>query len=311
MIANFLKHEGNVLSNGFILDIKRYAIHDGPGIRTTVFLKGCPLSCQWCHNPESQRERPEILYYEERCTLCGACASVCKHGAIGVVDDHLTLDQSLCVGCGDCVRACPNDARKLAGRVMSVDQVVLEIVKDTLFYEESGGGVTLSGGEPLMQAEFTRDIAARCHELDIHSALDTSGYAPEEALIKVAGVIDLFLYDVKTLDDATHLAHTGVSNRSILRNLRMLDDMRKRIWIRFPLVPGVNDDEHSLSDLIDLICSLRAVESLQVLPYHRAGAGKYQRLGREYAFLETEEPSGEDAAAYLAKGTGLPMWIGG
>ena len=296
---------------GTVLDIKRYAIHDGPGIRTTVFLKGCRLSCKWCHNPESQRERPEILYYEERCTLCGACVSACEHGAIGVMGDRLTLDQSLCVGCGACVRVCPNGARELAGRAMSVEQVVSEVVKDTLFYEESGGGVTLSGGEPLMQAEFTRDIAVRCHELDIHTSLDTSGYAPEKELMKVAGTIDLFLYDIKVVDDAIHLAHTGVSNRGILRNLRMLDEMRKRIWIRFPLVPGVNDDEQSLSDLIDLIGSLRAVEAVQVLPYHRAGEGKYRRLGREYAFLGTEEPSGEDAAAYLAKETGLPVRIGG
>lgn len=296
---------------GTVLDIKRYAIHDGPGIRTTVFLKGCRLSCKWCHNPESQRERPEILYYVDRCTLCGACVSACEHGAIGVMGDRLTLDQSLCVGCGACVRVCPNGARELAGRAMSVEQVVSEVVKDTLFYEESGGGVTLSGGEPLMQAEFTRDIAVRCHELDIHTALDTSGYAPEKELMKVAGTIDLFLYDIKVVDDAIHRAYTGVSNRGILRNLRMLDEMRKRIWIRFPLVPGVNDDEQSLSDLIDLIGSLRAVEAVQVLPYHRAGAGKYRRLGREYAFLGTEEPSGEDAAAYLAKETGLPVRIGG
>ena len=296
---------------GTVLDIKRYAIHDGPGIRTTVFLKGCRLSCKWCHNPESQRERPEILYYVDRCTLCGACVSACEHGAIGVMGDRLTLDQSLCVGCGACVRVCPNGARELAGRAMSVEQVVSEVVKDTLFYEESGGGVTLSGGEPLMQAEFTRDIAVRYHELDIHTSLDTSGYAPEKELMKVAGTIDLFLYDIKVVDDAIHLAHTGVSNRGILRNLRMLDEMRKRIWIRFPLVPGVNDDEQSLSDLIDLIGSLRAVEAVQVLPYHRAGEGKYRRLGREYAFLGTEEPSGEDAAAYLAKETGLPVRIGG
>ena len=296
---------------GTVLDIKRYAIHDGPGIRTTVFLKGCRLSCKWCHNPESQRERPEILYYVDRCTLCGACVSACEHGAIGVMGDRLTLDQSLCVGCGACVRVCPNGARELAGRAMSVEQVVSEVVKDTLFYEESGGGVTLSGGEPLMQAEFTRDIAVRCHELDIHTALDTSGYAPEKELMKVAGTIDLFLYDIKVVDDAIHRAYTGVSNRGILRNLRMLDEMRKRIWIRFPLVPGVNDDEQSLSDLIDLIGSLRAVEAVQVLPYHRAGEGKYRRLGREYAFLGTEEPSGEDAAAYLAKETGLPVRIGG
>ena len=310
-MAKFLKDKGDALNDGSTFDIKRYAIHDGPGIRTTVFLKGCRLSCKWCHNPESQRERPEILYYVDRCTLCGACVSACEHGAIGVMGDRLTLDQSLCVGCGACVRVCPNGARELAGREMSVEQVVSEVVKDTLFYEESGGGVTLSGGEPLMQAEFTRDIAVRCHELDIHTALDTSGYAPEKELMKVAGTIDRFLYDIKVVDDAIHRAYTGVSNRGILRNLRMLDEMRKRIWIRFPLVPGVNDDEQSLSDLIDLIGSLRAVEAVQVLPYHRAGEGKYRRLGREYAFLGTEEPSGEDAAAYLAKETGLPVRIGG
>ncbi len=296
---------------GRILDIKCYAIHDGPGIRTTVFLKGCPLSCEWCHNPESQRERSEILYYEDRCTLCGACISACKHGAISPDGERLVLDQSLCIGCGDCVNVCPNGARELAGREMSVEQVVKEVVKDTLFYEESGGGVTFSGGEPLMQAEFVRAVAARCHELDIHTALDTSGYASESELMKAAKVIDLFLYDIKVVDDAVHLAHTGVSNRSILHNLRVLNEMRKRIWIRFPLLPGVNDDERSLSDLVDLLAPLRAVEAIQVLPYHRAGAGKYRRLGREYIFAKTEEPSGKDVATYLAKGTALTVRIGG
>ena len=296
---------------GTILDIKRYAIHDGPGIRTTIFLKGCPLSCEWCHNPESQRERPEILYYEERCTLCGACVVACNQGAIEISDERLTLNQSLCIGCGQCVAACPNSARELAGREMSVEQVVFEIAKDTLFYEESSGGVTFSGGEPLMQADFVRAIAARCVELDIHTALDTSGYAPEAELLKVADVIDLFLYDVKTLDDAAHLVYTGVSNRSILRNLRTIDELGKRIWIRYPLVPGVNDDERSLSDLLDLIVSLKSVERVNILPYHRAGAGKYARLGREYMFARTEEPSGEEAASYIAKGTDLPVRIGG
>jgi len=296
---------------GTILNIKRYAIHDGPGIRTTVFLKGCPLFCEWCHNPESQRKRPEILYYKDQCTLCGACISACKQGAIGVVGDHLTLDQSLCIGCGDCVNVCPNGARELAGQEMSVERVVKEVVKDTLFYEESGGGVTFSGGEPLLQANFVRAAASRCHRLDIHTALDTSGYASESELMKVADVIDLFLYDIKVVDDAVHLTHTGVSNRNILRNLRVLNEMRKRIWIRFPLVPGVNDDERSLSDLVDLLAPLHAVEAIQVLPYHRAGAGKYSRLGREYTLAETEEPSGEDVATYLAKGTGLAVQIGG
>ncbi len=296
---------------GTVLDIKRYAIHDGPGIRTTVFLKGCPLSCEWCHNPESQRDRPEILYYAERCTLCGTCISACKQGAISVVNHHLALDQSLCIGCGNCVGVCPNGARELAGREMGVDQIVSEVIKDTLFYEESGGGVTFSGGEPLVQADFVRATASHCQRLDIHTALDTSGYASESDLMKVAGVIDLFLYDVKAVDDAVHLAYTGVSNRSILRNLRALDEMQKRIWIRFPLVPGVNDDEHSLSDFADLIASLKSVEGVQVLPYHRAGAAKYARLGREYTFSRTEEPSGEKEAAYLAKKTGLPVRIGG
>ena len=296
---------------GTILDIKRYAIHDGPGIRTTVFLKGCPLSCEWCHNPESQRARPEILYYEERCTLCEACVSACKQGALEVVGDRLQLDQSLCIGCGDCVPVCPNGARELTGRQMNVEQVVSEIVKDTLFYEESGGGVSFSGGEPLMQADFVRAVAARCVELDIHTALDTSGFAPEAELMKVADVIDLFLYDIKTLDDAAHIAYTGVSNRSILRNLRNIDEMGKQIWIRYPLVPGVNDVERSLMDLIALVTSLKSVERVNVLPYHRAGAGKYARLGREYNFSRTEEPSGEEAASYIAERIDLPVRIGG
>ena len=243
--------------------------------------------------------------------MCGACVSACKRGAIEIVDDHLVLDQSLCVGCGDCVNVCPNGARELVGRVMSVEQVVAEIVKDTLFYEESGGGVTLSGGEPLMQADFVRAIAARCVDLDIHTVLDTSGYAPEEELMKVVDVIDLFLYDVKTVDDAVHIVYTGVSNRSILRNLSSLDALGKRIWIRLPLVPGVNDDERSLSNFVDLVASTKSVEGVQVLPYHRAGAGKYRRLGREYNLLGTEEPSGEDVASYLAKNTELPVRIGG
>ena len=296
---------------GTVLDIKRYAIHDGPGIRTTVFLKGCPLSCEWCHNPESQRERPEILYYEERCTLCGACVSSCTQGAIRIADDRLTLDQSLCIGCGDCVAACPNGARELAGRRMSVGQVIAEVDKDTLFYEESGGGVTFSGGEPLMQADFVRAVALRCAELEIHTALDTSGYASKEELMKVANVIDLFLYDVKTMDNAAHIAYTGVPNRTIIENLRTLDELGKRIWIRYPLVPGVNDDERSLLDLIDLITSMKSVERVNVLPYHRAGAGKYTRLGREYLFSGTEEPSAEDAASYIARRTDFPVLIGG
>jgi len=296
---------------GTILDIKRYAIHDGPGIRTTVFLKGCPLSCEWCHNPESQRGRPEILYYEERCTVCGACISACKQGAISMAGDHMAINQSLCTGCGDCVAACTNGARELAGRKVSVEDVVSEIIKDTLFYEESTGGVTFSGGEPLMQADFVRAAAAQCKDLDIHTALDTSGYAQESKLMKVVDVIDLFLYDVKMVDDAVHLAYTGVSNRSILRNLRILDELRKRVWIRFPLVPGVNDDERSLRALAELIASLSSVEEVQVLPYHRAGARKYARLGREYMLAHTEEPRGEAAASYLAKATGLPVRIGG
>lgn len=296
---------------GTILDIKRYAIHDGPGIRTTVFLKGCPLACAWCHNPESQRARPEIIYYEDRCTLCASCIPACSNRAISMREGRLLLDQSLCIGCGDCVSVCPNKARELAGRNMTVKQVTDELVKDTLFYEESGGGVTFSGGEPLMQADFVWTVGERCHDLDIHTALDTSGYAPREALIAVADVIDLFLYDIKTVDNAVHLAYTGVPNVNIIRNLRMLDEMGKRIWIRFPLIPGLNDDEQSLSNLADLITSLTAVEEVRVLPYHRAGAAKYARLGREYMFTHTKEPSGEDEAAYLAERTGLSVRVGG
>jgi len=265
-------------ATGIVFDLKKYAVHDEPGIRTTVFLKGCTLRCWWCHNPESQKLAVETI------------TQISRRNSLG-------LSYS--------------ETKDVFGKEVTVEDIMREIDKDVSFYDESGGGVTFSGGEPLMQADFVRAVAARCAELDINTALDTSGYAPEAELLKVADVIDPFLYDIKTLDDAAHLAYTGVSNRSILRNLRTIDKLGKRIWIRYPLVPGVNDDERSLSALLDLIVSLKSVERVNILPYHRAGAGKYARLGREYMFAKTEEPSGEEAASYIARGTDLPVRIGG
>jgi len=289
------------VTQGTIFDIKRYAIHDGPGIRTTIFFKGCPLTCMWCHNPESHVLKPEILYWEERCIQCGACVEACPEEALTWKDGGLDTDRSRCNGCGTCVSVCPAGARELAGRTVTVDNVMHEVKKDTLFYEESGGGITLSGGEPLAQPEFCLALLQRCRSLGIKTALDTSGYAPEETLLAIAEFVDLFLYDLKSMDEKRHRAYTGVSNTEILRNLKQLDKLGKRIWIRFPLIPGINDDLDHVTRLGEFVATLSSVEAIHVLPYHRGGAAKRSRLGWTDPPSSLTPPTGKMTDAVLAR----------
>ena len=276
---------------GRIFDIKRFAVHDGPGIRTTVFLKGCSLRCRWCHNPESQSAERELMFRCDRCVRCGRCAAVCTHGAVTLVDGRPVTDRERCTGCGDCVATCPARARSVVGVSMTVAEALAEIEKDTLFYDQSSGGVTLSGGEPLDQPGFARALLRDCRALRIHTALDTSGYAKTDALVAVAEHVDLFLYDIKLIDNARHLAETGVSNRLILENLRVLDRRGERIWLRLPLVPGINDDAEALAELKEFVATLRSVEALQILPYHRTGEAKLEGLGRDGAIHPASVPS--------------------
>jgi pyruvate formate lyase activating enzyme len=299
---------------GSVFDIKRFALHDGPGIRTTVFLKGCPMRCLWCHNPESQRREADLLMRADRCVGCGACVSACPEEAVRIEAGVAVTNRGRCVGCGACVPACPVGAREVLGRTRTVDEVLAEIEKDVLFYDESGGGVTLSGGEPLAQPEFTLALLQACRERGIHTAVDTCGVAPAEVVERVAETADLFLYDVKTLDPARHVELTGVDVTPVLENLRRLVERGCRVWARVPLIPGINDAPDELSRVGEWIASLHGVEAMQILPYHRAGLEKLERLGRSRAMDDVPEATRDDAtraAAIVGGLAGCPVSIGG
>ena len=277
---------------GMIFDIKHYAIHDGPGIRITVFFKGCPLHCRWCHNPEGISLHRELMLMPNRCARCGDCVRSCKFGALAQKEDgEVVADRSLCTLCGDCERICQREAIALVGREMTVEDILAEVEKDRIFFDQSGGGVTLTGGEPLFQAELAEALIDRLHQVGIHVALDTSGYAPPETFLRLAGKSDLVLYDLKLMDDSQHKKFTGVSNQLILSNLKALDKTGKPIWIRFPLIPGVNDSHENLKALAGFLLELKSVKKLNVLPYHKGGVEKVRRLNQDDQFEIFEPPS--------------------
>jgi pyruvate formate lyase activating enzyme len=279
---------------GTIFDIKKYAIHDGPGIRTTIFFKGCPLRCWWCHNSEGLKLEPEIIFKENRCIKgCSECIGVCQRGALSQSDQCIVIRRDKCNLCGECIQACPSEALQIIGRKMTVAEVMKEIEKEMVFYDESGGGVTFSGGEPLMQPEFLETILKECKEKNIHTALDTSGYASSEVMDKISDKVGIFLYDLKIMDDEKHKKYTGVSNRLILENLRKLASRGSKVAIRIPLIPGINDDEDNINKTAELIHSLEIIKSISLLPYHKAGREKYKRLNLLDKMSKTQAPSAE------------------
>jgi len=300
-------------TRGTVFNIMRYATHDGPGIRTTVFLKGCPLRCLWCHNPEGQSRRRELFFRADRCIHCGDCSRACPHGAILFNEATPLTLKDKCRLCGTCVEVCQSLAREVIGRDMTVGQVVEEIEKDTVFYDESGGGVTFSGGEPLMQPDFLQDLLEACKERRIHTAVETCGLAESQTLLKIAALVDLFLYDLKVIDAQRHQEFTGVPNTAILENLKLLSDHHSQIVIRFPLIPGANDDEENLLETGSFLASLRNVREIQILPYHRAGTEKYRGLGRTYEIEQIKPPSSEQIrrSADIFRGLGLQPKVGG
>jgi pyruvate formate lyase activating enzyme len=274
--------ESDGAAEGLVFNIQRYSIQDGPGIRTTVFLKGCPLQCEWCSNPESQNPQPEIMFRSQQCRKTGTCADVCEVDAIALIDGMPSLDRASCTLCMDCVEACPSGALEISGTRMTLDAVVEESCKDEIFYGNSGGGVTLSGGEPLAQPEFSRLFLKACKDRGIQTALDTSGHAAWPIMQSVLEYTDLVLFDLKHLSPEKHLEGTKAKNDLILENLRKtLDSKATRVWIRIPLIPGYNDADPYLKELALVLAELRP-EKVSLLGYHEWGRSKYRALGRTY-----------------------------
>jgi len=300
-------------ATALVFNIQKFSLHDGPGIRTTVFLKGCPLSCAWCHNPESISAGREFIVAENRCIECGACREACPFGASISGSGALPARNDECDYCGACVEACPTGARALVGQRMTVGEVVAEVLKDRVFFEDSGGGVTFSGGEPLLQRRFLVAVLPLLREQGIHVAIDTSGFGSTEHLLEVARLADLVLYDLKAFDDERHRELTGVSNRNILENLKRLDAVHRNIWIRVPIVPGFTDDPAELRRIADFVATLRHVTRVSLLPFHRAAGLKYERLGRVNEVIAVEAPSAQqmDRAEQCFSRLSCPVQLGG
>lgn len=279
--------------NGKIFNIMKYSIHDGPGIRTTVFFKGCPLNCLWCHNPESQASGQELMVWPDRCIGCGQCLEICPNGAIGSKAGKLEYHREQCQVCGTCCTVCHAGARELVAKTMSTREVMDEIEKDLIFYDESGGGVTFSGGEAVMQPGFLLELLKECRKKDIHTAVETCGSVKLEVLQTLADSVDLFLYDLKHMDSLKHQSLTGVPNERILENLRWLAEHHPQVIVRVPIIPGVNDEEENLRQMGTFVASLKRVKELHILPYHKAGVDKYQRLDRTYRLPELQAPAPE------------------
>lgn len=298
---------------GTIVNIQKYSIHDGPGIRTTVFLKGCPLSCWWCHNPESQSTKNEIMFFEQKCTGCGICVKRCPEEAITMREMKPTIDETKCILCGNCTDFCYNEAREYVGQKIGAIELFKEIQKDEIFYEESGGGVTFSGGEPLLQVDFLSEVLDICNKKNIHTTLDTSGYTKWENIEKIVNKVDLFLYDLKLIDDEKHKKYIGVSNKLILENLKKLSSLGKRIFVRMPIIAGINDDNDHIDESIKFIKTLNNIEQVNLIPYHSMGMDKYKRLNMDYKLSGMEKPADEKMEELKEKfeKEGIKVKIGG
>jgi pyruvate formate lyase activating enzyme len=275
--------------HSLIFNIQRFSIHDGPGIRTTVFLKGCPLRCIWCQNPESIEPKKEILFSKKLCIGCGRCREVCENGAI-LPDSEQRIDRKLCDSCGKCVERCYAGALRMAGKKLSSKEVIEEVKRDKPFYKNSGGGVTFSGGEPIMQADPLSEILIGCREEGIHTCVETSGFAPFSSFEKIMEYTDLFLYDLKLMDSEKHKMFTGVGNEVILRNAVLLIKNGISVEFRMPLIPGYNDGEENIRKVCDFLLR-NGKRKIEILPYHRYGISKYEQLGRKYELPDLLPPS--------------------
>ena len=279
---------------GIVVDIKRFAVHDGDGIRTTLFLKGCPLKCVWCHNPESISFKPQLSYIEKKCIGCGECADVCPAGAHSISERGHIFDRALCTACGKCAAVCLGEALKFYGEKMTVEELVPILLEDKSFYDTSGGGITLSGGECLMQAEFCAELLKEMKERGVSTAVDTCGFVNRSAIDAVFPYTDIFLYDIKAVDEDVHIKCTGQSNGIIIENLKYIDSRGGKIEVRYPYVPGMNDDQ--AEKIADLLCGIKNLVKMRVLPYHNFAGSKYESVGMENTLPQFGMPSDETMA---------------
>jgi len=288
------------MTSAMIFDIQRHSLHDGPGIRTTVFMKGCPLRCLWCHNPESISEKQELAFFGDRCTLCGACVDACPNG-VHVIDGNVHhLDRAACRFCGRCMDACLFDALRITGKRMTVEEVLRVTLRDVHYYGVSGGGVTLSGGEPMQQIDFVLEFLERAKREGIHTCLDTCGMASAEHFEAVLPHVDLFLFDIKASDPGKHIDLTGGANDQIMENLRFIYRQGGQVELRFPLVPGVNDDGEHLEWIRQLKLEFPGIRDFTILPYHHTGLSKYARYGIRSRLPAVNPATGEQIRSWNA-----------
>ncbi len=271
---------------GVLFNIQRYSLHDGPGIRTIPFFKGCPLSCKWCSNPESQHPKPELIFKKSDCIRCGKCIEACKQQALSV-SNAFFIDRERCIQCGECTQVCPTQALEVKGKRMTVADVMRELQKEENLYRRSGGGITLSGGEPLAQPAFARELLKACKEKGWHTAMETTGFTTPEVIADVFPYVDLALTDIKAINPAIHLANTGIENSQILENLLRISFLTKTI-VRIPVIPGVNDNPEEIHNIAEFARLMSNVDTLHLLPYHSFGENKYGLLGRIYPMGEAD-----------------------
>lgn len=280
------------MSNTVVCEIERYATHDGPGIRTVVFLKGCPLKCLWCANPETQRKENELYYNTNKCIACKRCINSCEKAALQFEDEKVIVDKNKCNSCGECVKACPMEALNLVGKNSTVDEVFNEVMKDTIFYQQSGGGITISGGEVLMHRDFAVKLLKMCKENYINTAIETSGFGDFNVLKEISVYCDLIMFDIKHTDGKVHKKLTEVDNAIILDNLKRLSEIHKNIIIRMPLITGFNESEENIINTVK-IAKENNIKEIHLLPYHSLGKDKYKQLGRDYELSHLKEPEEE------------------
>lgn len=272
---------------GTVFNIQRYSLHDGPGIRTIPFLKGCPLACKWCSNPESQKPQPEIMYQKSNCIHCGKCFEACRYGALSKENPYM-VDRDRCVACGACAEVCPTNALVLKGKKMTVWEVIHELQKDENIYRRSDGGITLSGGESLSQPKFTRELLRACKERGWHTAIETTGMTTKEIIESVMPFVDLALTDIKIIDPSIHKNVTGVDNQIILENLIRISNLTKTI-VRIPVIPNVNDNFEAIREIAEFTKLMKNINEIHLLPYHNFGENKYNLLGRIYPLHGVKE----------------------